>query len=120
MSAVVGYALWSLLLVSGATGALVAVLGPGQELGVVVAAAVAYPVMVVSFAVMVRFRGAGNRFLAAWIGGVLVRLLVLGTVVAAVMAVEALEPAATLLALAGFFFGLLLLEPVFFRKAAGG
>lgn len=113
-----GYAVAGLLLVGSVSGALYALLGPEDGLGIVAAAAVAYPVMVVSFAVMVRFKGAGNRFLAAWLGGVLVRLVVLGLAVVAVLTVDALRPAPTLLALAGFFFALLLLEPVFFRRAA--
>lgn len=119
MSPATGYAVASLLLVSASAGVVYLALGPEDGLGVLVAAAVAYPVMVGSFALMVRFRGGGNRFLAAWIGGVLVRLLVLGSTVGAVVAIEALRPAATLLSLAGFFFALLLLEPVFFRRADG-
>lgn len=120
MRPTVGYALAGLALVAPGAGILYGVLGPEAGFGVLVAAAVALPVMVVSFAVLVRTRGAGSGFFAAWIGGVLLRLLILGAVVAAVLAVDALDPAATLLALAGFFFALLLLEPLFFRKAAGG
>lgn len=119
MRPAVGYAAAAFALLLAGAGLSYVVLGPEHGLGVVVAAVVAYPVMVVSFAVMVRFREGGNRFLAAWIGGVLARLVVLGLAVVAVMEVDALRPASTLLAVAGFFFALLLLEPVFFRKAAG-
>lgn len=112
------YALVALLLLGSAAAILRGVLGPEDGFGVLVAAGVAYPVMVGSFALMVRYRKARNRFLAAWIGGALVRLLVLGLTAAAVMALDALRPTATLLALAGFFFALLLLEPVFFGRVA--
>jgi hypothetical protein len=112
-----GYAVTSLLIVSIPTVVLFGAADGGTRTGVLVAAGVAYPVMVGSFALMVRFRGAGNRFLVAWAGGILARLLALGGTALAVVRFEELAPAPTLLALAGFFFVLLMLEPVFFRRA---
>jgi hypothetical protein len=112
----VAYAGAAFVAVSVPTGAVWLWTGSEVATGVTVAAAVAYAVMVASFAVMIRFRGAGNRFLAAWAGGVLTRLFTLGVATYAVMRVERLAPAPTLLALAGFFFMLLLLEPVYLRE----
>lgn len=83
--------------------------------GVLVAAAVAVPVQVIAFAVLTHYRGQVNGFLAAWVGGTLVRMLVIGAVAFAVTRSGTDGALATLLALAGFFFGLLLLEPVYFR-----
>ena len=83
--------------------------------GVMVAAAVAIPVQVTAFAALIRFRGRLNGFLAAWLAGTVLRMLVIAAV-AIVVVRSGMEGAVPmLLALAGFFFGLLLLEPVYFR-----
>jgi hypothetical protein len=87
--------------------------------GVLAAAAVALPVQVIAFAVMQRFRGELNGFLAAWIGGTLVRMAVVGVVAVALVRSSSEGAVPMLLALAGFFFGLLLLEPVCFRIEPG-
>jgi len=83
--------------------------------GVLLAAAIAVPVQVAAFAVLVRYRGELNGFLAAWVGGTMVRMIVLGLVAFAVIRSGSEGAVPTLLALVGFFFGLLLLEPVCFR-----
>jgi hypothetical protein len=83
--------------------------------GVVVAAAIALPVQVLAFTALNRFRGELGGFLAAWVGGTLVRMLVIAVVAIAVIRSGTEGAVPMLLALAGFFFGLLLLEPVYFR-----
>ncbi len=90
-------------------------LGPAARRGVVTAAAIALPVQVAAFGLMVRYRRRFSRFLAVWAGGTLVRMAIV--VVVAVLVTRAhAEGAVTLLfALAGFFFVLLLLEPLYFR-----
>lgn len=86
------------------------------RLGVLVAALVAYLVQLLAFFLLVRFRGDGKRFMVVWMGGTVVRMGVILLVALVVLTrVEGLPPAPTLLALAGFFFGLLLLEPLFLR-----
>lgn len=94
-------------------------LTPEGRVGVVIAALVALPVQVVTFGLLLRFRDRLNGFLAAWVGGMLTRVVVLAVV--AVFAVRSGSERAVpmLLALAGFFFALLLLEPLYFRPAAG-
>ena len=103
---------------SGAVCAIVLCLWPFLDAparsGVLMAAAVALPVQIVAFAAIQRFRGELNGFLAAWIGGTLIRMVVVGA--AFVWLAAGFDGGAPmLLALAGFFFGLLLLEPVCFR-----
>lgn len=88
---------------------------PSARTGILVAAGVAYPVQVTAFGFLVRFWGEGKRFLLVWMGGTVVRMGVLLLAALAVSRMEALPPAPTLLAMAGFFFGLLLLEPLFLR-----
>jgi hypothetical protein len=100
--AVVGAAIWPLL-------------GPDARRGLLIAAAVAYPIQLVAFGLMVRYRDRANAFLAVWAGGTLVRMGSVLAVGVLLLKVEVADPAALLLALAGFFFGLLLLEPLFLR-----
>lgn len=87
--------------------------------GVLIAAAVAVPVQVIAFAALNRYSGQPNGFLAAWVGGTFLRMVVLA--IAATVAIRSNLDGAVpmLLALAGFFFGLLLLEPVYFRSEPG-
>jgi hypothetical protein len=91
-------------------------LSPPARLGILVAALVAYPVQVLAFYLLVRFRGHRSRFLVVWMGGTLVRMGLVLVAALVITRVEQLPPAPTLLALAGFFFGLLLLEPLFLRR----
>lgn len=107
-----GTALLALLLV---TAGLWPWLSSPARTGVLVAALVAYPVQLVVFFLLVRFRGDRKRFMWAWMGGTAVRMGVVLLAGLALLWVERLPPAPTLLALAGFFFGLLLLEPLFLR-----
>jgi hypothetical protein len=108
-----GVALVALFLV---TAGLWPWLSSPARLGVLVAALVAYPVQLLAFFLLVRFRGDGKRFMVVWMGGTLVRMGVILLAALVLTRVEGLPPAPTLLALAGFFFGLLLLEPLFLRR----
>jgi hypothetical protein len=80
-----------------------------------VAALVAYPIQMLAFFLLVRFWGDRKRFLLVWLGGTVGRMGVVLVAALALTRVEGLAPAPTLLGLAGFFFGLLLLEPLFLR-----
>ena len=40
----------------------------------------ALPIQVAAFAVLIRYRGELNGFMAAWVGGMLVRMLVVAVV----------------------------------------
>ena len=83
--------------------------------GVLVAAAIALTVQVAAFSVLNHSRGELNGFMMAWVGGMMVRMLVIAAVAVIVIRSGTESAVPLLLALAGFFFGLLLLEPVFFR-----
>lgn len=107
-----GVALLALLLVIAGFWPWVS---PSARAGILVAALVAYPVQVVAFFLLVRFWGEGRRFLVVWVGGTVVRMGVILLAALAVSQMDSLSPTPTLLALAGFFFGLLLLEPLFLR-----
>ncbi|MFH1765193.1 MAG: hypothetical protein ABIF09_13475 [Gemmatimonadota bacterium] len=90
-------------------------LSPSARTGIFVAALVAYPIQMLAFFLLVRYWGEGNRFLLVWVGGTVVRMAVILVAALMLTRVDGLPPAPTLLGLAGFFFGLLLLEPLFLR-----
>ncbi len=90
-------------------------LSASSRAGVLLAAGVAYPVQMVAFFLLVRFRQDTRRFLLVWVGGTLVRMGVILMGAFVLTRVDWLPLAPTLLGLAGFFFGLLLLEPFFLR-----
>jgi hypothetical protein len=93
-------------------GLAAALMDPSGLFGVLAAAAVAVPIQVGAFAALASARAGTNRFLAAWVGGTLVRFAVVGLGGWALIR-AGLPRAPTLLGLAGFFFAMLLLEPVF-------
>lgn len=119
MRAVLRYALAASGLVAVVVAAAWMALDPRGRFGVLMAAAVALPVQVAAFALLVRGRERGTEaFLGAWVAGTLVRMgIVLGAGLL-LLRVTALAPAPTLLSLAGFFFGLLLLEPLFWGSGS--
>lgn len=116
MKRVVQYGAMSLVAVLLVTAGLWPFLSGPARAGVLVAGSVAWPVQLIAFGFLVRFWGKPQQFLMVWVGGTLVRMGVI--ILAAILLVGAkeLQPAPTLLALAGFFFGLLLLEPFFLRR----
>lgn len=100
-------------------GVIIAALWPfldeASRLGVLAAAAIAYPVQVVAFGMLLRAKREPERFLLWWGLGILIRMGVVIAVGIVVSSTEVLPPAATLLGVAGFFFGMLLMEPAFFK-----
>lgn len=111
------YGASAVLLVAAATVVLWPFLdAPGRE-GVLVAGAVALPVQIGSFALLQRFRSQLRRFLTVWIGGTVLRMCMIGAVAVFVLRSGTVGAVPALLALATFFFALLLLEPVYFGRA---
>ncbi len=96
----------------GALGAA-ALLDRAGLVGVLAAGVVALPIQVTAFAVLARAQLGGAAFLAGWVGGTLVRMVVVGVAGWALIALPDLPPAPTLLSLVAFFFVMLLLEPRF-------
>jgi hypothetical protein len=109
------YAAAALAVVGLGTLALWPFLEPAARRGLLVAAAVALPVQMIAFTTLLRFRGRVRGFMAAWAGGMAARALAVATVAFVAIRSGGEGVVATLLALAGFFFALLLLEPVYFR-----
>ncbi len=90
-------------------------LSPSARTGILVAALVVYPIQMLAFFLLASFWGDSKRFLLVWVGGTVVRMGVILVAALVVTQADGLAPAPTLLGLAGFFFGLVLLEPLFLR-----
>ena len=102
-------------MIAAAIAALFPFLEDKERMGVLIAAGVAFPVQVVAFGLLLRARGEPSRFFMWWGVGVLVRIGVVIVVGIVALRIETLGAEALLLSLAGFFFGLLLIEPVFLK-----
>lgn len=115
MSASLRYGGAAVLLVGVVTLGLWAFLGEAARRGVLVAGLIALPVQVIAFSLLVKYRGRANGFLAAWAGGMALRAAVVVVVAVVVVRSGTASAVPLLLALPGFFFGLLLLEPIYFK-----
>lgn len=91
---------------------------PSVAHGVLVAGAVALPLQLLVFALMVVPEKSSPAFLGMWVVGTFVRLLAVGGVAWLAAVNEAVEPLATLLSLVGLMFVLLLLEPWALRETS--
>jgi hypothetical protein len=118
VSAAVRYAGAAVLFVGVVTLGLWPFLGDAARDGVLVAGLIALPIQVLAFWLLVRYRGRANGFLAAWAGGMVLRAAVVVVAAVVVIRSESANAVPMLLALPGFFFGLLLLEPIYFKKDA--
>ena len=117
MRALFRYALAGLFMIAVAVAALFPFLDEVGRRGVLLAAGVAYPVQVAAFGLLLRARGDPSRFFMWWGVGVAVRIAVVIIVGLVALRLESLGAEALLLSLAGFFFGLLLIEPAFLKAA---
>lgn len=120
MSAALRYGAAAVAVIGLLTLGIVPFLEPAGRLGVLVAAAVAVPVQIAAFAVLVRYRGEVKGFMAAWAGGMALRALTLLVVAVLVIRSGTESAIPLLLSLAGFFFALLLLEPIYFKVERAG
>jgi hypothetical protein len=119
VSAPIRYALVGAAGVAAVTLGVWPFLGAEGRRGVLVAGVIALTVQSLTFWTLLRYRGQVRAFLAVWAGGTAVRMLVIVAVAAIAIRRDLPGTVPMLLALAGFFFGLLLLEPVYFRARAG-
>lgn len=115
MTAPLSYAITGLAVVGATTLALWPFLDAPARQGVIMAGLIALPVQVTAFWLLDRYHRRINGFLAVWAGGTLVRMGVVAVAAFFVVRNDVPGAIALLLALAGFFFGLLLLEPLHFR-----
>lgn len=86
------------------------------RLGLAAAGAVALPLQVGLFALLVRNQYDPSRFMTFWGLGVLGRMAVVASVGVLVRSFETFDPTVTMLATVGLLFIFLLLEPVFLRR----
>ncbi|MEX0855936.1 MAG: hypothetical protein WD056_00050 [Gemmatimonadota bacterium] len=91
--------------------------GDGRR-GLLIAVCIALVVQWGSFAGLAALRPGSGGYLALWVGGTLVRLAVIGAAGFTIAAMEGIDLVVALLALAGLFFVLLLLEPWALRDRA--
>jgi len=115
VSASARYGAASVTLVALVTLALWPFLDPTGRQGVLVAAGIALPMQIAAFAMLVRFRGRLKGFMAAWAGGMALRLVTVVGVAFWAIRTGSGGVVPMLLSLAGFFFALLVIEPLFFR-----
>jgi hypothetical protein len=89
---------------------------PSVGRGVLLAGAIALPLQLLVFALMVVPGKGSPAFLGMWVVGTFLRLMAVGGVAWLAAVNEAVEPLATLLSLVGLLFVLLLLEPWALRE----
>jgi len=117
MNALGRYSIVGFLVVLVTTAALWPFLDAAGHLSLLVAGGVALPVQVGAFALLSRSQGDPTRFMLWWGAGVLGRMAIVVGAGLALTQVDGLSPSVLLLAMAGYFFALLLLEPAFFVRS---
>ncbi len=111
------YALTAAAIVLSTMGVLWAFLDGAGRASLLVAAAIALPVQITTFALLLRSGVESSRFMMWWGVGVLGRMVVVVGVGLALDSLTTLDPTVLLLSICGFFFALLLLEPAFVSRA---
>lgn len=98
-----------------AAGIAMLLVPAGAVKAVWVAAAIAYVLQVLAFALLLALRFQPNLFLTAWLAGMVLRFGTVGVCAAWLSRSDVLPRGPMLLSLVGFVFLLVLLEPVFLR-----
>jgi hypothetical protein len=114
------YALVAVLVVGVGSIALFALLDDASRGGALLAAGIVLPVQVVAFGLLARAHGNATRFLIWWGAGIALRVAVVAVVGVASSGMDPGRRAALVLSLVGFFFALLLLEPLFLKNPRKG
>lgn len=116
MRRLAGYGAVCLAMVAGLVLALWPFLDAGGRRGILIAAAVAFPVELGALGLYQALRGRTHGFLAALAGGFLGRMVAVGVVgLVATFSDGSAWASAGVLGLVGFLFVLMLVEPVFTR-----
>ena len=118
MKALVGYAVVTTLVVTLAVGGMWAFLDADGRSSLLLASAIALPVQWVLFLLVVKALGDSTQFLLRWGIGILARMGLVAAVGLLLPRLGGLDGGVLILSLCGFFFVLLLLEPLFFRNQA--
>ena len=116
MKALGHYSITAAVILLVAVGALWSFVDDAGRASLLVAAAIALPVQVGTFALLLRSSVETAQFMMWWGVGVLGRMLVVVGVGLSLESLSSLDPTVLLLSLCFFFFTLLLLEPVFFSR----
>ena len=116
MKALGRYTLTAVTIVLVSVAALWAFVGEAGRTSLLVAAAIALPVQILTFGLLVRSSIDSAQFMLWWGIGVLGRMLVVVALGLALDAFAALDPTVLIMSVCGFFFALLLLEPAFFTR----
>jgi hypothetical protein len=112
------YAVVTSLIVFLAVGGLWPFVGSGARASLLLASGIALPVQWATFLLVVRALGDATQFLLRWGIGIFARMGLVAAVGLLLPRLEGLDGNVLILSLCGFFFLLLLLEPVFFRSRA--
>lgn len=117
MTALIRYALTALGIVGVGVALLGVFLNDEGRRGAVLAGLIAYPVQVSAFWLLLRAkdRPSPSHFIVWWGAGIALRVAVVAAVGVASSRLVSVEPASLLLSLIGFFFVMLLMEPVFLK-----
>ncbi len=105
-------------MVGVAAAAMLPFLDEDGKRGVLLAAGIAFPVQVAAFGLLLRAQGEPSRFFLWWGVGIAVRVVVVVAAGLTVARMESVGSEALLLSLAGFFFGMLMVEPAFLKGAS--
>ena len=115
MTSLIRYALTALGVVGVGVTVLAVLLNDEGRSGVVLAGLIAYPVQVSAVWLLLRAKDRPSRFIVWWGAGIALRVAVVAAVGIASSRLASVEPVALILSLVGFFFVLLLMEPVFLK-----
>lgn len=115
MKALGRYAVATILVVTIAVGAMWPFMDAPSRASLLLAAGVSMPVQWASFALVARALGDSTQFLLRWGIGILARMGVVAAVGLLLPLLGGFDGGVLILTLCGFFFVLLLLEPLFFR-----
>jgi len=118
MKALGRYAIATTLFVTFAVGGLWPFVDAGGRTSLLLAAGIALPVQWVAFLLVARALDDSNQFLLRWGIGILARMGLVAAVGLLLPRLGGFDGNVLILSLCGFFFVLLLLEPLFFRTQA--
>ena len=118
MKALGGYAVATTLIVTLAVGGMWAFLDPDGRASLLLASGIALPIQWALFLLLMRAQGVSTQFLLRWGIGILARMGLVAAVGLLLPRLGGLDGGVLILSLCGFFFVLLLLEPLFFRHQA--
>jgi hypothetical protein len=110
----------AVLIVGTGSVVLFALLDPVARTGILIAAAISLPVQILAFGLLARAQGDVTRFFLWWGAGIALRVVVVAVVGVASTGLQPENRTALVLSLVGYFFVLLLLEPVLLKGANKG